>query len=254
MIPYIGLFHVAQDNKLDYVGTLLGDDIHADALIQALVLAEDMHLHLLTEKKMPNNPELNQIPDFRPREETRDSLPSSVTNGVSKNQRLSERVPKPKADNYDVVNDPDEEEKELPIPTQKKQSEKFDINNLSLKERQRLEYEEAKLLDLQRLEKQKAKENEKLEQEKHEQQKQDEIDLKAAESLSKLAEEPAEDDPNAATIQIRLPDGSKSVTRRFLKTARVEELYLYVRSLGEEAGFEDPTNDFELLNLNTVSD
>ena len=56
---------------------------------------------------------------------------------------------------------------------------------------------------------------------------------------------------DAATIQIRLADGSKSVTRRFLKSVPIEDLYHYIRSLGEEAGFEYQHNDFELFQQNT---
>lgn len=68
MIPYIALFHVANDNKLDYIGTLLGEEITADSLLQALVIAEDMHLHLLTDKKYPAPADADEAVDFRPRE------------------------------------------------------------------------------------------------------------------------------------------------------------------------------------------
>jgi len=37
------------------------------------------------------------------------------------------------------------------------------------------------------------------------------------------------------------------VTRRFLKSSSVEQLYLYIRSLGEDAGLEEITNEFELF-------
>ena len=71
-VPYVGLFHIAQDtknykfcficcNKLDYIGVLLGEEITADALMQALILAKDMHMQLATGKRMPNIPVLNQI-------------------------------------------------------------------------------------------------------------------------------------------------------------------------------------------------
>lgn len=67
MVPYIALFHVANDNKLDYIGTLLGEEITADSLLQALVIAEDMHLHLLTDKKLPAQADKDEEIDFKPR-------------------------------------------------------------------------------------------------------------------------------------------------------------------------------------------
>ena len=63
-VPYVGLFHVAQDNKLDYCGVLIGEEIKADSLIQALILARDMHLQLSNGRKMPNIPVLNQIGNY----------------------------------------------------------------------------------------------------------------------------------------------------------------------------------------------
>ena len=123
---------------------------------------------------------------------------------------------------------------------------------LSLKEQQRLEYEEAQIMDLIKIEEMKEKERKEKEDEIKKNLEKEEMSLKIAESRSKLEEEPDSKNPDAATIQIRLADGSKSVTRRFLKTSKIEELYLYIRSLGDEAGFEDQANEFELFQQNTA--
>jgi len=247
---------VAADNKLDYIGTLLEEEIDADSLIQALILAVDMHRELLTGRRMPRAPEINQVADFRPRKE--EAKRSAI--GTSKNQKLSERVQMPRPDHNDVIEDPDEEEKDrLLVRAKSKETKKAKPQpqpkqqpELSLKEQQRLEYEEAKLMDLIKLEEMKEKEQKSREFKQREIEQKEEISLKIAESRSKLSEEPDSKDPNAATIQIRLADGSKSVTRRFLKTAQIEELYLYIRSLGDESGLEDQSNEFELFQQNHV--
>ena len=120
---------------------------------------------------------------------------------------------------------------------------------MALKEEQRLEYEEAMRKDLEKIEQKKIQEEEKKEEELKLQKEKDKIEAKIEENKNKLKEEPEEGNPEAATIQIRLADGN-SVTRRFLKTSSIEEIYIYIRSLGEDAGLEEITNDFELFQQN----
>ena len=107
-------------------------------------------------------------------------------------------------------------------------------------------------MDLQKLEVIREKENQERIKQIKQRIEQEEIQIKVAESKSKLSDEPEASNKDAATIQIRLADGSKSVTRRFLKTSKIEELYLYIRSLGDEAGFEDQNWEFELFQQNTM--
>ena len=107
-------------------------------------------------------------------------------------------------------------------------------------------------MDLQKLEEIREKENQERIKQIKQRIEQEEIQIKVAESKSKLNDEPEASNKDAATIQIRLADGSKSVTRRFLKTSKIEELYLYIRSLGDEAGFEDQNWEFELFQQNTM--
>ena len=107
-------------------------------------------------------------------------------------------------------------------------------------------------MDLQKLEEIREKENQDRIKQIKQRIEQEEIQIKVAESKSKISDEPEASNKDAATIQIRLADGSKSVTRRFLKTSKIEELYLYIRSLGDEARFEDQNWEFELFQQNTM--
>lgn len=64
MVPYIGVFYVANDNKLDYCGSLIGDEIKPESLNQALILACDMFNNYKEGAGMEHLPELTQIPNF----------------------------------------------------------------------------------------------------------------------------------------------------------------------------------------------
>lgn len=66
------------------------------------------------------------------------------------------------------------------------------------------------------------------------------------ESIMALPEEP-EEGPDTCTIQFRSADGSKNMTRRFLKRHKIKSLYDYIRSLGTDAGFEEDGTEFELM-------
>lgn len=203
-----------------------------------------MHGQLLRHK-MPNNPELNQVADFKPRKERRE-FKSRAATSMSTHQRLTDNIDKPRPDITENINDPEEEEKEHRY---RQPGYSFDPTNMTLKDQQRLEYEEARIRDMKKLKDAKLKEQQEAQQRKNELEKKEEISVKIEESKHMLSPEPEEGDPNATTIQIRLPDGN-AVTRRFLKSAYVNELYLYIRSLGEDAGLEEITDEFELMQQN----
>ena len=69
MVPFIALFHVANDNQLDYIGSLTGEDITLSALNQTLTLATDMHFQLLNSRPMPKKEDKKEVPNFIPRKE-----------------------------------------------------------------------------------------------------------------------------------------------------------------------------------------
>eukprot|EP00344_Euplotes_crassus_P002921 CAMPEP_0197007058 /NCGR_PEP_ID=MMETSP1380-20130617/38836_1 /TAXON_ID=5936 /ORGANISM="Euplotes crassus, Strain CT5" /LENGTH=234 /DNA_ID=CAMNT_0042426991 /DNA_START=720 /DNA_END=1423 /DNA_ORIENTATION=- len=212
----------------------MGDDINPDSLLQLLLQADDQYEELLR-KDLKNNRVKTQNPDFTLREET--NYFERSEHSLSRGQGLTSEVPQPVADVNNDILDPEEEEKKAPP--------------MDLKEIQRQEYEEAVRKDLekeiqQNIEKAAKEKKKRLNRENKEQLEQEAKDCKA-----KLEEEPIEGDPEAATIQIRLADGT-SKTRRFSKKSSVEQLHLYIRSLGDECGLEEITDEFELFQQSNV--
>ena len=95
-------------------------------------------------------------------------------------------------------------------------------------------------------EKQKQEEIEQENNNKKEELIEKEIQEKAKEASKKVLEEPNSEDPDSTTICFRYPDGEKSINRRFLKSHRIQNLYDYVESLGEEIYTEKENNKFSL--------
>ena len=95
-------------------------------------------------------------------------------------------------------------------------------------------------------EKQKQEEIEQENNKKKEELIEKEIQEKAKEASKKVLEEPNSEDPDSTTICFRYPDGEKSINRRFLKSHRIQNLYDYVESLGEEIYNEKENNKFSL--------
>ena len=85
-------------------------------------------------------------------------------------------------------------------------------------------------------------EEEKIEQESIE----NEIKNKARDALMKIVEEPDINNPEVTTICFRYPDGEKIKNRRFLKSHKIQNLYDYVTSLGEEIYTEKQNKNFTL--------
>jgi hypothetical protein len=94
-------------------------------------------------------------------------------------------------------------------------------------------------------EKQKQEEIEQENNKKKEELIEKEIQEKAKEASKKVLEEPNSEDPDSTTICFRYPDGEKSINRRFLKSHRIQNLYDYVESLGEEI-YTEKNNKFSL--------
>lgn len=64
---------------------------------------------------------------------------------------------------------------------------------------------------------------------------------------SNLPEEPSEGTPDTITIQFRFPDGMHKKVRRFYKTDKVQLLYDYITSFGNENGFEAAHTHFSII-------
>lgn len=234
LVPFIGIFYIGNDGKLDIVSTLMGDDISPDSLLQALLHADDQYEEFL-KKDLRNNKVRNKNPDFQLREET--NYFERNEHSLSRGQGLTSEVPQPIPDVNNDILDPEEEEKVAPP--------------VGLKDIQRQEYEEAVRKDREKEIQQINDQIAQQQKEEAEQKEKEALEQKVRDSQAKLEEEPASENPEAATIQIRLADGT-SKTRRFLKTSSVEQLYLYIRSLGEDCGLEEITDEFELFQQSNV--
>lgn len=123
-----------------------------------------------------------------------------------------------------------------------------------LKEEQKRELEAAMEADRIKLqahrEQEEKKKRDQLEEIKRQEAKEQEIKLKqfkAQKMKESLPDEPSEDNPDACTVQFRLPDGTKTIQRRFLKNDKIKVLYDYIHSLGEENGFEHMASNFDIL-------
>ena len=73
-----------------------------------------------------------------------------------------------------------------------------------------------------------------------------EIQEKAKIASEKILEEPNSDDPDSTVICFRYPDGERTKNRRFLKSHKIQNLYDYITSLGEEIYTEKDINKFSL--------
>ena len=113
---------------------------------------------------------------------------------------------------------------------------------------------EQQKIDMENLEKQVQKKEEEqrkeriLEQQKklEEELKLKQIENKAKEAKKKIVDEPDINNPDVTTICFRYPDGEKMKNRRFLKTHKIQNLYDYVTSLGNEIYSEEGNNGFSL--------
>eukprot|EP00347_Sterkiella_histriomuscorum_P016338 403353573 len=123
-----------------------------------------------------------------------------------------------------------------------------------LKERQKRELEEAQMLDqIKMLEQQEKKrqqdleEQQRLEQLKREEEIKRQKLIEAQQKKDQLPEEPAQDDPEACHLVLRLPGSGERVNRRFLKSQKIQVLYDFVESLGEQLQFESHHGQFTIF-------
>jgi len=61
-----------------------------------------------------------------------------------------------------------------------------------------------------------------------------------------LPEEPTEGTEGCVTIQFRFPNGMEKAIRRFLKTDKIQLLYDFITSFGNEKGFESGHTHFTI--------
>ena len=110
--------------------------------------------------------------------------------------------------------------------------------------------QEIKELERQQEEKKRKEEEEKqkiIDEENKIKKRMEDYQKEAEISKKLLPDEPSEDNPDVCRIILRYPDGEKTIERRFLKTEKVNVLYIFVKSKGREIFFEQESNDFDLI-------
>ena len=89
----------------------------------------------------------------------------------------------------------------------------------------------------------------KLEEDKKKEELKIEYEKEANIAKMNLPEEPDENDHEACCIKFRLPDGIKVIERRFLKTNKIQILFDFVKSNGNEIFSEPDSNDFTIIYM-----
>lgn len=70
---------------------------------------------------------------------------------------------------------------------------------------------------------------------------------KARKKSMTLPNEPEEKDADACHIVFRMPLNGERISRRFLKSEKIQVLYDFLESLGEQLQLEDNSKDFEII-------
>ena len=90
---------------------------------------------------------------------------------------------------------------------------------------------------------------EKLEEDKKKEELKIEYEKEANIAKMNLPEEPDESDSEACYIKFRLPDGEKVIERRFLKSNKIQILFDFVKSNGNEIFSEPDSNNFTIIYM-----
>ena len=90
---------------------------------------------------------------------------------------------------------------------------------------------------------------EKLEEDKKKEELKIEYEKEANIAKMNLPEEPAESDSEACYIKFRLPDGEKVIERRFLKSNKIQILFDFIKSNGNEIFSEPDSNNFTIIYM-----
>ena len=194
-----------------------------DSLRNAISEVVELSSKLDEAGKQFNNQPVNKKPNTNFIDDIRNYDPSLLFGGdINKDIFIPPEIPYNQPSEYKPSN--------ADIIAQQKR----DMEELERQENQkRLEEEKRK---------KKEQEEERLRKEKEEQLKREQENKKKI-----LPPEPSMDDPNKTIIVFRYPDGTKSVTRRFLRTDTINILYIFIETLGKEIYTEDESTSFELI-------
>lgn len=237
--PYVAVMYFDENGVMQNIGSRQAEEINVNSVFEMCDTAYDMMSTLFDPKQGVTDfnvadSHLNIAETLTVKAEIEDQLKNKKATGFVETRRREPEI------------DPDTG---MPAGMTEKQ-----IQDKILKDTQKEELEAAMEADRIKLEKMKEKAEEVKQQQLEEVKKQEQQEqaakykkLKAEELKKKLPEEPSEDNPDACTVQFRLPDGSESIQRRFLKSDKVQTLYDYIHSLAADEEFEGYTGEFDII-------
>lgn len=237
--PYMAMMYFDDNDVLQNIGSRYSSEINVNSLFEMTDTAHDMMASLFSPDHGIENfnvadSNLGPLETPEIKAEIEENLQNIQATGFTESRRREPQI------------DPNTG---LPFGLTEQQYE-----DRLLKEQQRTELQEAMEADRRKLEEHKEKQEEEKQKHKEEierkavQEKQQKDREAAAEQLrDALPDEPAENDPNACTVHFRLPDGSQTIQRRFLRTDKIQLLYDYIYSLGTEIGYEGHAGHFTII-------
>jgi hypothetical protein len=123
----------------------------------------------------------------------------------------------------------------------------YGLSDGSILKKREQQIKELEREQIEKMEKEEEKKKKIKDEENQKKKRIEEYEIEAEKSKKLLPEEPDENNPNISQIILRYPDGEKTIERRFLKTDKINVLYLLVKSKGREIFFEQESNDFDLI-------
>ena len=123
----------------------------------------------------------------------------------------------------------------------------FGLSDGSILQKREQEIKELEREQLEKMKKEEEKKKKIKDEENQIKKRIEDYEKEAEKSKQLLPEEPEENNPDVSQIILRYPDGEKTIERRFLKTEKINVLYLLVKSKGREIFFDQESNNFDLI-------
>ena len=237
--PFMAILRVDNEGNIQNIGSRYAEEININSIFEMCDTANSMLSSLFgpghdVEDFNIVDSNLNKVETEEVKEEIEEKMKNKSTTGFVESRTRQREI------------DP---ETGMPLGMTEKQ-----IEDKLIKDKQQQELSEAMEADRVLLEERRRKQEEEDKQRNEEIKKQDELNRKQREFQEtakvvkeSLPEEPKEDNPDAVTVQFRMPDGSQTIQRRFLKTDKIQLLYDYVHSLGAEEEFDHLAANFTIL-------
>jgi hypothetical protein len=237
--PFIAILRVDNDGNIQNIGSRYADEINITSIFEMCDTANSMLVSVFgpghdVEDFNIADSNLAKVETEETKNEIEEKLKNKNTTGFVESRTRQREI---------------DQETGMPLGMTEKQ-----IEDKLIKDKQQQELSEAMKADRVLLEERRQKQEEEAKQRNEEIKKQDELnrkhqDFKETAKVVKesLPEEPDEEDPDAVTVQFRMPDGSQTVQRRFLKTDKIQLLYDYIHSLGADNEYEHLSANFTIL-------